>query len=410
MGLYTSASMRILFINKASLRHEGGAEIRSKEVAKRLVSLGHDVVVLAAKTNINELESERYQGIQLYHKKVLPDWVIRRFPAPHYFCLAAANLFLMFHIYFLLKGEKFDIIREDISPFPPSFLLSIIRLPALKRIAMVHNLPRTLKGWLRFYGPVYGFVGFLMNCLLRSGKLKYDRIISAGKWFADELKQSPKIASRVSYIPNGVDLQQFCNRKKHPCNPELVRLLSVGRLVETKGHRYSIEALSHLKDEYPRIKLDIFGDGPLKQTLGRLAEQLGVYDRVDFKLPVPYEQMAQIYIQYDFFVMPSVFEGFPVVLIEAMASELPIIATAIPGIAGVLDASCATLALTEDGHDLAQNLRWAFKHPDEIAQKADLAYKYAKQYSWDRVAEQEMAEFVLRNDKSPNEGDGPWKG
>jgi len=282
MGVYTSASMRILFINKASLRHEGGAEIRSKEVAKRLVSLGHDVVVLAAKTNIKELELERYQGIQLYHKKVLPDWVIRRFPAPHYLCLAAANLFLMFHIYFLLKGEKFDIIREDISPFPPSFLLSIVRLPALKRIAIVHNLPRTLKGWLRFYGPVYGFVGFLMNCLLRSGKLKYDRIISAGKWFADELKQSPKIASRVSYIPNGVDLQQFCNRKTQPCNPELVRLLSVGRLVETKGHRYSIEAISHLKDEYPRIKLDIFGDGPLKQTLGRLAEQLGVYDRVVF--------------------------------------------------------------------------------------------------------------------------------
>jgi len=402
MGLYPSPSMRILFINKASLRHEGGAEIRSKEVGKRLVSLGHDVVVLAAKTNINEPESEHYQGIQLYHKKVLPDWVIRRFPAPHYLCLAAANLFLMFYIYFLLKEEKFDIIREDISPFPPSFLLSIVRLPVLKRIAMVHNLPRTLKGWLRFYGPVYGAVGFLMSHLLRSGKLKYDRIISAGKWFADELKQSPKIASRVSYIPNGVDIQQFCNRKKQPYNPELIRLLSVGRLVETKGHRYSIEALSHLKDEYPRIKLDIFGAGPLKQALVRLAEQLGVYDRIDFKLPVPYEQMTQIYIQYDFFVMPSVFEGFPVVLIEAMASELPVVATDIPGITGVLDASCATLALTENGRDLAHKLNWAFKHPEEIAQKAELGYRYAKQYTWDRVADQEMAEFVLGRDKSPD--------
>ena len=402
--------MRILFINKASLRHEGGAEIRSKEVAKRLVSFGHDVVVLAAKTNINDPDSEHYQGIQLYHKKVLPDWVIRRFPAPHYLSLAAANLFLMFHIYFLLKEEKFDIIREDISPFPPSFLLSIVRLPAFKRIAMVHNLPRTLKGWLRFYGPVYGFVGFLMNRLLRSGKLKFDRIISAGKWFADELKESPKIAGRVSYIPNGVDLRQFCNRQKNTYNPEVLRLLSVGRLVETKGHRYSIEALSHLKSEYPQIKLDIFGDGPLKQALGRLAEQLGVRDRIDFKLPVPYEQMAQIYIQYDFFVMPSVFEGFPVVLIEAMASELPIVATGIPGIAGVLDASCATLTLTEDGHDIAQKLRWAFEHPDEVTQRAKQGYRNAKQYSWDRVAEQELAEFVLSNDKSPNEGDRSWKG
>jgi len=394
--------MRILFINKASLRHEGGAEIRSKEVGKRLVSLGHDVVVLAAKTNINEPESEHYQGIKVYYKKVLPDWLIQRFPAPHYLCLAAANLFLMFHIYFLLRGEKFDLIREDISPFPPSFLLSFVGLPASKRIAVVHNLPQTLSVWLKFYGPIYGFPGFLMSGFLRSGKLKYDRIISAGKWFADELKQSPKIASRVSYIPNGVDIQQFCNRKKQPYNSELIRLLSVGRLVETKGHRYSIEALSYLKGEFPRIKLDIFGDGPLKKTLGRLAEQLGVYDRIDFKLPVPYEQMAQIYIQYDFFVMPSVFEGFPVTLIEAMASELPIVATDIPGITGVLDASCATLALPEDGLDLAQKLKWAVKHPDEIAQKAELGYRYAKQYSWDRVADQEMAEFVLGRDKSLN--------
>jgi len=402
MGLNTSPSMRILFINKASLRHEGGAEIRSKEVGKRLVSLGHDVVVLAAKTNINDPESEHYQGIQLYHKKVLPDWVIRRFPAPHYLCLAAANLFLMFHIYFLLKEEKFDIIREDISPFPPSFLFSLVALPALKRIAMVHNLPQTLKGWLRFYGPVYGFVGFLMSSLLRSGKLKYDRIISAGKWFADELKLYPKIASKVSYIPNGVDLQQFCNRNKQPYNPKLIRLLSVGRLAETKGHRYLIEALSYLKSEYPQIKLDIFGDGPLKQTLTRLAEQFEVVDNVDFKCPVPYERMAQIYIEYDFFVMPSVFEGFPLTLVEAMASELPIVATDIPGITGVLDASCATLALTENVRDLAQKLNWAFKHPDEIAQRAKLGYRNAKQYSWDRVAEQEMAEFVLGRDKSPN--------
>jgi len=375
MGLSTHFSMRILFINKASLRHEGGAEIRSKEVGKRLVSIGHEVVVLAAKTNINEPESEHYQGIQLHHKKVLPDWLIQRFPAPHYLSLAAANLFLMFHIYFLLREEKFDIIREDVSPFPPSFLLSLVGLPALKRIAMVHNLPRTLKGWLRFYGPVYGFVGFLMSSLLRSGKLKYDRIISAGKWFADELKLYPKIASRVCYIPNGIELEQFCNRKKQAYSPELIRLLSVGRLVETKGHRYSIEALSYLKSEYPRIKLDIFGAGPLKQALGRLAEQLEVRDSIEFKLPVPYEQMPQIYTQYDFLVMPSIFEGLPVVLIEAMASELPIVATDIPGITGVLDASSATLALPENGLDLAHKLKWAFKHPNEMAQKADLGYK-----------------------------------
>lgn len=388
--------MRILFINKASLRHEGGAEIRSKEVGKRLVLLGHDVVVLAAKTNINEPKFELYHGMKLHHKKVLPDWLIRRLPAPHYLCLAAANLFLMFHIYFLLKREKFDFIREDISPFPPSFLLSLVRLPASKRIAVVHNLPRTLKGWFKFYGIIYGFAGFLMDRLLRSGKLKYDRIISVGKWFADELKQYPEITSKVSYIPNGVNLEHFSKNKTKCGNTGVIRLLSVGRLAETKGHRYLIEALSYLKSEYPQVKLDILGNGPLKGSLVQLAKRLGVLDIVEFRIPVLYEEMPQIYNEYDFFVMPSVFEGFPVSIIEAMASQSPIIATDIPGITGVVDASSATLALTENGPDLARKLKWAFEHPDEIAQKAELGYKVANKYSWDRVAEQEMEESFTK--------------
>lgn len=384
--------MRILFINKASLRHEGGAEIRTKEVGKRLVLLGHDVVVLAAKTNINEPPFELYEGIKLHHKKVLPDWLIRRFPAPHYLSLAAANLFLMFHIYFLLKKEKFDLIREDISPFPPSGLLALVSLPASKRIAVIHNLPGTLKGWFRFYGPLYGTAGFLMDRLLRSGKLKYDRIICDGKWFADELKQYPEISSKVNYIPNGVDLKQFSNKKIKDPDSKPTRLLSVGRLVETKGHRYLIEALSLLKAEYPQVRLDLLGDGPLRSSLTQLLKKLDLQDRVRFRSPVSYEEMPKIYGEYDIFVMPSVFEGLPVSLIEAMASQLPIVATNIPGIAGIVDDRSATLAASQNARDLADKLRWAFEHTNKMIQKAEAAYRIAKKYDWDIIAKLEIEE------------------
>lgn len=384
--------MRILFLNKASLRHEGGAEIRAKEVGKRLVLLGHEVVVLAAKTNINEPPLELYEGIKLYHKKVLPDWIIRRFPAPNYFSLAAANFFLMFHIYFFLKKEKFDFIREDISPFPPSALLAVVTLPASKRIAVVHNLPRTLKGWFRFYGPFYGLAGYFMDSLLRSGILKYDRIICDGKWFADELKQYPKIANKVNYIPNGVDLNRFANKKIKRPNSKPTRLVSVGRLVETKGHRYLIEALSHIKDGYPDVRLDILGDGPLKASLAQLVEKLGLRDLVQFRPPVIHEEMPKVYRQYDMFVMPSVFEGLPVSLIEAMACQLPIVATRIPGIAGIVDDRSATLVASQNAQDLADKLRWAFEHTSEILQKAESAFQIAKKYDWDIIAKQEIEE------------------
>lgn len=382
--------MRLLFVNKASLRHEGGAEIRTREVGRRLVALGHEVVVLAAKTNIQDPPSEVLDGMRVYHKKVLPDWMVRRFPAPRYISLAAANLFLMVHLHFLLRKEKFDLIRDDISPFPPTFLMALKRLPPARRIAVVHNLPGTLKGWLKYYGPIYGLAGFAMDQLLRAGRLKYDRIICAGKWFANELKQYPNIADRVAYIPNGVNLADFTRKEERNGVGPIIRLLCVGRLAETKGHRYLIEAIASLKGEYPGLKLDILGEGPLKDSLVSLIRQRGLDDMVTFRSPVGHKDMPPIYREYDFLVMPSLFEGFPVTLIEAMASGLPIVGTDIPGIAGVLDDSLATLAKTENASDFAHKLKWAIDHPVEISQKTDAAYVLSKKYNWDVVASQEI--------------------
>jgi glycosyltransferase involved in cell wall biosynthesis len=383
--------MHILFINKASLRHEGGAEIRTKEVGKRLVLSGHEVVVLAAKTNINEPPFELYEGMQLHHKKVLPDWLIRRFPAPQYLSLAAANLFMMFHIYFFLQKEKFDLIRDDISPFPTSGLLALVTLPAAKRIAVIHNLPGTLRGWFRFYGPFYGMAGYIMARLLRSGKLKYDRLICVGKWFADELKRSPKIMNKIDYIPNGVDLEQFSNNRRNTegdMNPN--RLLSVGRLVETKGHRYLIKAISLLRTEFLDVRVDLLGDGPLRSSLTQLIRRLGLQDMVRFRSPVRHEDMPKVYRQYDLLVMPSVFEGFPVSLIEAMASKLPIVATSIPGIAGIVDDRSAILAVSQNVPDLAEKIRWALEHKIETREKAKRAYHIAENYDWDIIATKEI--------------------
>lgn len=400
--------MRILFLNKASLRHEGGAEIRTREVGKRLVSAGHEVVVLAAKTNIHDppfemldpstrppsTDSLRVNGIRLYHKKVLPDWLVKRFPAPRYLPLAAANFFLMFHLRFFLKKEKFDVIREDISPFPPSFLLAFVRLKVPKRIAVVHNLPGTLQGWLKSYGLLYGVAGFLFDRLLRKGWLKYDRIICVAEWLAVELKNFPKIAEKVVYVPNGVDLERF-SRIPPPLRgggwgEGAIRLLSVGRLVELKGHSCLIEALALLKEEYPQVKLTLLGDGPLKNSLTRLAVKLGIGDCVEILPPVPYEEMPRVYREFDFLVFPSVSEGFPMVILEAMASRLPIVASDIPAVRGILDENTATLTASRNPADLAEKLKRAFEHPDVIDQKTAAAYSTVKRYDWNIIAGQEV--------------------
>jgi glycosyltransferase involved in cell wall biosynthesis len=382
--------MKILFLNHSSPLKEGGVETRTREVAWRMAKLGHQVTILCGKTQVDDPDIVEVNGVQIITKKILPLWLLRSYPYPHYLPLAAANLFLMFHLYFFLRKEKIDLVREDIAPFPPSFLLSFFTLPASpKRMAVVHMLAKSLKDWVKYYGKVFGFGGYLMNRLLRSGILKYTKIVSDAIWFADELKESPAIANRVYYVPNGVDITVFNKVGNRPSNGQ-VRLLSVGRLVDTKGHRYLIEALSHIKPQFPNIRLNILGNGPLKAPLLQLAKERGVDDMIEIIPPINHQQMPELLTQYDFFVMPSLWEGLPVSLIEAMASKLPIIATDIPAITDVLNKESAVFAEKENAVDLAQKLQWAVEHRSEVRRYAESAYAISKKFDWDTTARREI--------------------
>ena len=380
--------MRILFISHSSPLKEGGAETRTREVAFRLARQGHSVTVLYGKTHVEDPEISEVNGVKFISRKTLPDFLLRRYPYPHYVSLAAANFFLMFYLRSFLRNERYDLIREDICPFPPSFLLSLVRLRS-RRIAITHMLPSTLRNWVKFYGSIFGPAGFLMNRLLRAGVLKYDRIISDSRWFAVELERCPAIANKVVFVPNGVNLVDFKPAERRAMNGE-IRLLSVGRLVETKGHRYLLEALSGLVKDYPNIKLDVMGNGQLRDQLVWLANDLGLSTHVRFRPPVSHEKMPELYNEYDFFVLPSLWEGLPVSLIEAMASKLPVVATKIPAITDVLDATSATLSSEENALELAEKIRWAIEHPIDVAEYAERAYEVARMYDWDVTARREI--------------------
>jgi glycosyltransferase involved in cell wall biosynthesis len=371
---------------------EGGAETRTREVAFRLARSGHTVTILCGKTDAHDPQVNEVNGVRIISKKTLPDWLLRKYPYPHYFSLAAANLFLMFYVPPFLRKNKFDLIREDFAPFPPTFLLSLARLPVPRRVAVAHMLSRTLKGWTKYYGSVFGLAGFVMDRLLRSGALKYDRIICDAKWFADEMKESPAIADKVCYVPNGVNLDEFVPAQARTNHKGQIRLLSVGRLAETKGHRYVIEAMSYLKREYPGVKLDILGSGALKDRLMEISQHFGVADMVEFRSPVEHAEMPKLYHRYDFFVMPSIWEGLPVSLIEAMASKLPIIASDIPAITELLGLDSAIFASKEDARDLAEKLRWAFQHREQVSKHAESAFEIAKRYDWAVTASKEVEE------------------
>src|SRR5512138_1135212 len=130
----------------------------------------------------------------------------------------------------------------------------------------------------------------------------------------------------ISIVPNGVDAEEFRAQAHDWSSP---RLLSVGRVVYQKGYDVAVRALAGLKD-LP-WEWSIIGDGPQLPVLERMVREQGLSDRVHLLGWASSEQLKEQYARANVFVHPSRHEGMPNAVLEAMASELPAVATRIAG-------------------------------------------------------------------------------
>lgn len=148
--------------------------------------------------------------------------------------------------------------------------------------------------------------------------------------------------SKVAIVLNGIDTRAFAPnselrdsiRAQWGVSAETRVLLSVGELSEVKGHEYLIRAYAQMGEARASTLLAIAGDGPLRTHLERLATELGCAERIKFlghRRDVPALLNAA-----DLFVMPSLSEGLPLAILEAMAARLPIVASGVGGIPEVI--------------------------------------------------------------------------
>jgi colanic acid/amylovoran biosynthesis glycosyltransferase len=131
--------------------------------------------------------------------------------------------------------------------------------------------------------------------------------------------------------PLGVDSSAFAPRPFRE-NPEIFDLICVGRLTPAKGQHILIAAIARLLKEGRSIRLRLVGDGPDRRSLEKMVDELGLGDHVIFEGAVNQDRIRSLYTQADLFVLASFAEGIPVVLMEAMAMEIPCVTTFITGI------------------------------------------------------------------------------
>ena len=140
----------------------------------------------------------------------------------------------------------------------------------------------------------------------------------------------PEFWQKIRIVHCGVDAAMYeAKRHKGPAR----RLLFVGRLVAAKGVCFLLETIARIDDAI----LDIAGDGPERKFLEAKAASLGISRRVHFLGYRSQAQVRELLRQADVFVMASFAEGLPVVLMEAMAAGVPVVATRIAGIPELVD-------------------------------------------------------------------------
>ena len=202
-------------------------------------------------------------------------------------------------------------------------------------------------------------------------------------------------SERVHVVRNGVDLQRF-----RPASAEDARrrlrtggsplLLSVGHLVENKGHALVIDALAEIRRHFPDARLAIVGQGPDRERLRERAALRGCEERVTFAGAVEHASMIDWYNAADVLVLASAREGWANVLLEAFASGTPVVATRVGGSPEVVtDERVGRLVENRDGSSIAEAVQRLLRgKPDR-----ETIRRYAEGFSWDSTSRAQIELF-----------------
>ncbi len=226
-----------------------------------------------------------------------------------------------------------------------------------------HGMPEPFSGFEDLKYRLYIFLDYLVSRLL------VGRVITTS--FDMKKKLSHRLGARkVLSILNSVDLDSLKVGKPPGRVREMLgvgdhyRIIgSAGRLVPIKGYQVFLKAAQIIRRKESKVKFLIAGDGPEKSNLEKLANELKISE--DFLFPGYREDILDIINAMDIFVLSSFHEGIPMVLLEAMGLERPIVAAKVGGIPEVVaDRTCGALVEPNDPEDLASKSLFLLQNPE----------------------------------------------
>jgi len=191
------------------------------------------------------------------------------------------------------------------------------------------------------------------------------------------------INNRFEVIYNVVDIHTFYPSLKKGIN-KIKKILLVALLLPVKGIPYLLQSLAQLKQKRQDFSLEIVGDGPNREEYEKLTMELDLEKEVKFYGLRSKSEIAEFMRNSDFFVLPSLWENLPCVLIEAMASGLPVIASNVGGIPEILNKENGILIPSKNINALSEGIDYMLDHYREYS--SDKISQYAKdRFSYETV-------------------------
>ena len=235
----------------------------------------------------------------------------------------------------------------------------------------------------------------LPRMMIRWAASRADASIGVCRALVDVLRDWGVSADCLHVMRNGVDLQRFRPVGQAVARAELgvsgsPLMLSVGYLVERKGHHIAIDALASLLPTHPDARLVVIGDGEERNNLIERCVQRGVESRVTFTGALPNAELFRWYSAADVMILASSREGWANVLLESMACGTPVVATRIWGTPEVVASDVAgRLVDQRDGPAFAEaidSLMRTYPARDEVR-------AYAEHFSWQKTTDAQLALF-----------------
>lgn len=201
---------------------------------------------------------------------------------------------------------------------------------------------------------------------LLTEKIKQARFICCISYFAQSQLMAvspPDCWDKFDISPLGVDPERFSPRPA-PENTDRFEILCVGRLVPVKGQHILVDAVAKLLAEGRTVHLRLVGDGPDRESLTQAVAARQLSQHITFEGAVNQDLILDFYQKADVFVLASFAEGVPVVLMEAMAMEIPCITTHITGIPELIESGQGLLVPPSDVDKLAAAIARLIDEPE----------------------------------------------